>query len=83
MKGMVGEGWISIKVLPLHRARLIRLKRWRVGSDSEPEQGQREQTIVLIVAIKSSAKPLRVSAMRGMQARPLEWQLGRFGESLR
>ena len=66
------------KGMALHRARLIRPKRWWVGSDSrsEPEQRRRDRPIALIVAIKSSAKPPRVSATRGMQSRPLERQLG-------
>ncbi len=62
VEGMVGERWINIRQLPLHSARLIRPKRWRVGSDSrsEPERRQRDRPIALMVAIKS-AKPPRVS----------------------
>ena len=71
---MVGERWMNIKGLPVHRARLDLPKRWQVGSESwsEPEQRRRDRPIALIVAMKSSGKPPRVSATRGMQARPLE-----------
>ncbi len=41
VEGIVGERWISIKALPLHRTRLIRPKRWRVGSDSRSEPERR------------------------------------------
>ena len=81
VEGMVGERWINLRALPLHRARLICPKKWRVGS--EPEQRQRDQSIALILAIKSSAIPPRVSVSRGMQSRPLERKLGRFAASLR
>ncbi len=55
-----------------------------MGSESwsEPERRRRDRPMALIVAMKSSAKPPRVSATRGIQARPLERQLGRFAVSV-
>ncbi len=52
-------------------------------SRSEPERVWTECAILLMVVIKSSARPPKVSVTIGMQEMPADLQLGRLEESFR
>ena len=75
---------MSIEALPHHRAILTLPKRCLVVtmSQSAPERRPIDRPISRMVETKSSAKPPRVSATRGMYVKPIERQLGRLEASL-
>ncbi len=81
----VGDLWTSIEALPRQRAMLTLPKRCLVVvlSPSAPDRRPIDLPISRMVEMKSSAKPPRVSATRGMHVRPIERQLGRLEASLR
>ncbi len=75
---------MSMVVLPRQRAILTLPKRCLAVtmSQSAPERRQIGRPISRMVETKSSSKPPRVSATRGMQVKPTERQLGRLEASL-
>ncbi len=74
---------MSIEALPRHRAMLTLPKRCLVVilSPSAPERRPIDLLISRMVEMKSSAKPPRVSATRGMHVKPIERQLVQLEEA--
>ncbi len=76
---------MSIEAFPCQRAMLTLPKRCFVVvlSPSAPDRRPIDLPISRMVEMKSSARPPRVSATRGMHVRPIERQLWRLEASLR
>ncbi len=74
-----------MEAFPRQRAMLTLPKRCLMVTESRsaPERRQIDRPISRMVEMKSSAKPPRVSATRGMHVIPTDLQLGRLEASLR